>query len=104
VIGVFAPPLRVVLDGLVVDGLRFKKWSRTYTPAPPTTSHCAASNAQPPAVRVLIREMGSEARASLSGPRSLASAHRFGRAPAHVPMRLHGAWGRKGGKADARAE
>ena len=37
----------------------------------------------PQLVCVLIREMGSEARASLSSPRSLASAHRFGRAPAH---------------------
>ena len=36
----------------------------------------------PQLVCVLIREMGSEARASLSSPRSLASAHRFGRAPA----------------------
>ena len=57
-------------------GLRFKEWSRSYTPAPPTASHCAASNAsqshpQLP-VCVLIREMGSEARASLSSPRSLA--------------------------------
>jgi len=34
----------------------------------------------PQLVCVLIREMGSEARASLSSPRSLASAHRFGRA------------------------
>ena len=36
-----------------------------------------------------VREMGSEARASLSSPRSLASAHRFGRAPAHVPAQLN---------------
>ena len=76
--------------------LRFKNWSRTYTPAPPTTSHCAASNAQPPAVRVLIREMGSEARASLSSPRSLASAHRFGRAQAHVPMHTYMAYMERG--------
>ena len=29
------------------EGFRFKKWSRSYTPrpAPPTASHCAASNA-----------------------------------------------------------
>ena len=32
----------------------------------------------PQLVCVLIGEMGSEARASLSSPRSLASAHRFG--------------------------
>ena len=43
----------------------------------------------PQLVCVLIREMGSEARASLSSPRSLASAHRFGRAPAHVPMHTY---------------
>jgi len=42
----------------------------------------------PQLVCVLIREMGSEARASLSSPRSLASAHRFGRAPAHVPAQF----------------
>ena len=30
------------------DKLRFKKWSRSYTPAPPTASHCAASNAHTP--------------------------------------------------------
>ena len=34
----------------VCYGLRFKKWSRarSYTPAPPTASHCAASNAHTP--------------------------------------------------------
>ena len=66
----------------------------------------------PQLVCVLIREMGSEARAlqasHVSSPRPLASAHRFGRAPAHYGARadahIHGAWGRKGGKADARAE
>ena len=30
------------------QGLRFKKWSRSYMPAPPTASHCAASNAHTP--------------------------------------------------------
>ena len=53
----------------------------------------------PQLVCVLIREMGSEARASLSSPRSLASAHRFGRAPAHVPAQFERG-DVKGGKAD----
>jgi hypothetical protein len=46
----------------------------------------------PQLVCVLIREMGSEARASLSSPRSGRSrplTGRFGRAPAHVPAQLN---------------
>ena len=39
-----------------VSGLRFKKWSRAYMPAPPTTSHCVASNAHAGVVwRVRVR-------------------------------------------------
>jgi hypothetical protein len=58
------PPRRV--DGTVY-GLRFKKGSRSYTPAPPTTSHCAASNAHTPSWCASSSvEMGSEARARLA--------------------------------------
>ena len=57
-----------------VHGLRFKKWSRSYTPAPPTASHCAASNAHTPSwcasssERWVARLVGVRHKSSLHSP------------------------------------
>jgi hypothetical protein len=82
------------------QGLRFKKWSRSYTPAPPTASHCAASNAHtsshPQLVCAsstpLIREMGTRSEARLpAAPRSNLIKYRAGgagtRGGSRVPRR-----------------
>ena len=60
----------------------------------------------PQLVCVLIREMGSEARASLSSKPQVARVRSPFRTStgARADAHIHGAWGRKGGKADARAE
>ena len=87
-------------------GLRFKKWSRSYTPAPPTASHCAASNAHTPnwcassSERWVARLVLASQAPGRSRPLTASDGH-GARAGA---LYVYRAWERKGGKADARVK